>query len=190
MEFFTLFAIAVGLSMDAFAVSITNGIYYRKDAVRYGALSALFFGLFQGLMPLIGYFAGRTFSDAISSIDHWVALILLGFIGGKMVVESVHELRHPSTEPVCRTFTVRLMLTQALATSIDALAVGVSFAVMRVNILQAAGFIAVVTFLCCLVGVFLGKKVGTLFSQKAEIFGGLVLILIGLKIFLEHTLGL
>ena len=119
-----------------------------------------------------------------------MALILLGFIGGKMVVESVHELRHPSTEPVCRTFTVRLMLTQALATSIDALAVGVSFAVMRVNILQAAGFIAVVTFLCCLVGVFLGKKVGTLFSQKAEIFGGLVLILIGLKIFLEHTLGL
>ena len=190
MELFTLLAIAVGLSMDAFAVSITNGICYRKDAVRYGALSALFFGLFQGLMPLIGYFAGQTFSNAISGIDHWVALILLGFIGGKMVVESVQELRHPSAQPGCRVFTVRLMLTQALATSIDALAVGVSFAVMKVHIFQAASVIAAVTFLCCLVGVFLGKKVGTLFSQKAEIFGGIVLICIGVKIFLEHVMGL
>ena len=186
MEFFTLFAIAVGLSMDAFAVSITNGIYYRKDAVRYGALSALFFGLFQGLMPLIGYFAGRTFSDAISSIDHWVALILLGFIGGKMVVESVHELRHPSTEPVCRTFTVRLMLTQALATSIDALAVGISFAFLKVPILPAVALIGCTTFVLSLIGVWIGNRFGSRFKSKAEVAGGVILILIGLKILLEH----
>lgn len=134
----TLFLLALGLSMDAFAVSISNGMCYRNFHRRQAVASSFAFGLFQMLMPIAGFFAGRTFSDAISSLDHWIALILLGFIGGKMVFDGIQDLRNPEACDPSRSFDGRTLLLQAVATSIDALAVGISFAVMQVNILLAA----------------------------------------------------
>lgn len=185
----TLFLLALGLSMDAFAVSISNGMCYRNFHRRQAVASSFAFGLFQMLMPIAGFFAGRTFSDAISSLDHWIALILLGFIGGKMVFDGIQDLRNPEACDPSRSFDGRTLLLQAVATSIDALAVGISFAVMQVNILLAAGFIGVVTFSCCLVGAVLGKRFGLLLGTRAEVFGGIILVGIGLKIFIEHMLG-
>lgn len=186
MGVFTLFLIALGLSMDAFAVSISDGLCYPQAGRKQAFLTALVFGVFQAGMPMIGYFAGRTFAGAISSLDHWIALVLLGFIGGKMLIEAIRELREPESCPA-RKFSFQLLLMQGVATSIDALAVGVSFAVMDVNIFYAAGFIGVTTFLCSFVGFFLGRIFGGRWGQKAEILGGLILIGIGLKIFIEHT---
>ena len=188
MDIFTLFMLAVGLSMDAFAVSISNGMSYVRYHAKEVVSAALAFGIFQGLMPAIGFFGGRAFADLISAVDHWLALILLGFIGGKMVIESIEELRNPSDEPkeTGKTFTMKLLLMQAVATSIDALAVGISLAALNVNILYAAGFITAVTTVVCLFGGALGKKFGELLSTKATLAGGLILVAIGLKIFIEH----
>ena len=177
-----LLMIAFGLSMDAFAVSTTNGMCVSRQQTNrfFGkALSwSAMFGLFQGLMPLLGYFLGRAFSEFISSIDHWVAFVLLAFIGGKMVWEAVHP---EEDEDACDTsLSFAAILTQAVATSIDALAVG--------EIFSSCTVIAVTTLLCSLVGSFLGKGFGSLLKSKAEIFGGVILVLIGLKILLEHTL--
>ena len=184
-----LLMIAVGLSMDAFAVSMTNGmcISRRCDKGRFfgnALVWSAMFGLFQGLMPLLGYFLGKTFSDLISSIDHWIAFVLLAFIGGKMVWEALH----PEKEESPSALPFGTILTQAVATSIDALAVGVSFALLQVEIFSASGTIALTTFLFSVVGSYLGKAFGSLLKSKAEIFGGVVLVLIGLKILLEHTL--
>ena len=184
MGIVTLLLLSVGLAMDAFAVSITNGLVYRKKGIHYAVYSAIAFGVFQGLMPIIGFFAGRTFSELISYADHWIALVLLGFIGGKMIYESLRP--HPQEEQM-QSFSVRLMVMQAVATSIDALAVGVSFAMIKVNIWLAALTIAAITFLVCLVGVLVGDRFGKLVQNKAEIFGGVILIGIGLKIFIEHS---
>ncbi len=187
MSTWMLFVLAIGLSMDAFAVSISDGMCYKGMKKTQAVSIALAFGLFQGLMPLLGYLAGSTFSSAVQNIDHWFALILLGFIGGKMVVEAVRELRCPEqAQENCKEFSYRLLLVQAVATSIDALAVGVSFALMNVNIWTASSFIALVTFVCCIIGVFMGTRLGLLLKQKAEIFGGLILIALGIKIFVEH----
>lgn len=190
MDLFTLFLLALGLSMDAFAVSVSNGMCYKNVHRKEAFTTSFLFGLFQALMPTIGYFAGRLFAGYIEAADHWIALILLGFIGGKMVFDGVKELRHPESCDINRTLTFRTMILQAIATSIDALAVGISLALINVNILAAAGFIGGVTFVCCVIGSLIGKKFGSLLKEKAEIFGGCILVLIGIKIFLEHTLGL
>ena len=171
-----LLMIAIGLSMDAFAVSTTNGMcvsrqYKRQSFFTRALVWSAMFGLFQGLMPMLGYFLGKTFASFISSIDHWIAFILLGFIGGKMIWEAVH----PEKEECEVNLPFSTILTQAIATSIDALAVGVSF-------------IALTTLLCSLVGAYLGKAFGSLLKSKAEVFGGVILVLIGLKILLEHTI--
>lgn len=184
-----LLMIAVGLAMDAFAVSMTNGMCTsrRSDKQSFFGNALLWssmFGLFQGLMPMLGYFLGKTFADFISSIDHWVAFALLALIGGKMVWEAVH----PEEEECQTNLSFGTILTQAVATSIDALAVGVSFALLQVDILSASTMIALVTLLFSLLGSYLGKAFGSLLKSKAEVFGGVVLILIGLKILLEHTL--
>ncbi len=186
MDLLTLFLIAVGLSMDAFAVSVSDGMCYPGMPKSRAIAIAGAFGLFQGIMPVAGYFAGSAFADLISGFDHWIALILLAVIGGNMIREAIQDIRNPE-EQVCRVFTWKLLLAQAMATSIDALAVGISFAMLSANIYWAAGFIAVVTFTLSLIGVVAGKRFGGLLRQKAEIAGGIILILIGLKIFIEHT---
>lgn len=182
----TLVLLALGLAMDATAVSVSNGICYKNAKGKMAALYAGLFGLFQAGMPVIGFVAGRSFSDFISSLDHWIALILLGFIGGKMVIESIREMREKEQCDVHRTLDGRTMVMQAVATSIDALAVGISFAVMKVDIAIAALSIGFITFFCSLAGTWLGKKFGSLLGRFAEIFGGCILVGIGLKIFIEH----
>lgn len=185
-----LFLLAVGLSMDAFAVSVTNGMCYRINPLKNAFSSGLAFGLFQGLMPLIGYVAGHTFSGVIESVDHWIALVLLAFIGGKMIWEALGELRSPGDRPHIRAFSVRTLAVQAIATSIDALAVGVGLGVMQVDVYVAVSVIAAVTFFCSFGGVLLGKVVGNALKGKAELLGGAILIFIGARIFLEHTGGI
>ncbi len=189
MNAITLFLTSIGLSMDACAVSISNGMcfsdYKRKDILS----TAFAFGFFQALMPLIGFLAGSLFSEAISFLDHWFALVLLLFIGGKMIIEAIKELKYPEA---CLTggknLTLKTLLLQAIATSIDALAVGISFAVMKVDMLNAVLSIGIITFINSVIGSNLGRKFGEMFKQKAEVLGGAILIFIGLKIFIEHTL--
>lgn len=181
MNFFEILLIGIGLSMDACAVSMSDGMCFRLDWKKSLAVG-LVFGFFQAAMPLAGYFAGSFFSDQISAFDHWIALILLAFIGGKMVWDGFHHDEECSLKP----FSAGLLLMQAVATSIDALAVGVSFAAMNVNIFFAVGLIGLTTFLISVPAVQIGRKIGTKLNAKAEIFGGTILILIGLKIFIEH----
>lgn len=189
MDPFTLLFTSLGLSMDACAVSISNGMCYGNIQKKQIITTAAAFGFFQAFMPVIGFFIGSAFSDAIESIDHWIALILLGFIGGKMVVDAIRELKYPE---VCiagsKTLTPKTLFLQSVATSIDALAVGVGLAVMKVDILSAAIYIGIITFINSIIGSHLGKKFGELFKQKAEILGGLILIGIGIKIFIEHSM--
>ncbi|WP_130864185.1 manganese efflux pump MntP [Bacilliculturomica massiliensis] len=189
MSILLLIVLAGGLATDAFAVSISNGMCYRNIGGRQVILTALTFGAFQGAMPVLGYYGGRLAEDAIASLDHWIALVLLCFIGGSMAMESLKEMKSSESCPAVRELNVRTLLVQGVATSIDALAVGVSLAALRTNIVQAAGLIAVVTFAVCLFGAVLGKRFGLLLGQKAKLCGGLVLIWIGLRIFAEHTLG-
>ena len=185
MGLIELFFIAVGLSMDAFAVSICKGLACREQNLRHNLLAGLYFGGFQGLMPAIGWLLGVRFSAAITSIDHWIAFILLALIGGNMIKESFdHE-----TETSSPSIHFQEMLILAIATSIDALAVGVSFAFLGMGqgeILSAAGLIAATTFVFSAVGVSAGSVFGSRFKSKAELCGGVILILIGLKILLEH----
>jgi putative Mn2+ efflux pump MntP len=185
----TLLFTSLGLSMDACAVSISNGMCYGNIQKKQILSTAFAFGFFQAFMPVLGFFIGSAFSDAIYNLDHWIALILLGVIGGKMIIEAIKELKYPEA---CLTssknLTSKTLLLQAIATSIDALAVGVGFAVMKVNVLNAALSIGIITFINSIIGCHLGKKFGELFKQKAEILGGLILIGIGIKIFIEHTI--
>lgn len=185
----TLLLIALGLAMDAFAVAISNGICYRKTGVKEAMYMAFTFGLFQMAMPIIGFFAGRTVSGAVSAFDHWIALILLAFIGGKMIREGMKGLKNPERIILKDRCSFRELLLQGVATSIDALAVGISFAIMDTNIMIAATIIGIVAFVCTLAGVVIGKIFGAALKQKSEIFGGLILVGIGLKIFIEHTFG-
>lgn len=189
MDPFTLFFTSLGLSMDACAVSISNGMCYGNRHKKQIFSTAAAFGSFQAFMPVLGFFIGSTFSDYISSLDHWIALILLGFIGGKMIIEAIKELKEPEA---CLTsskdLSTKTLLVQAVATSIDALAVGVGLAVIKVDILSAALSIGIITFINSIIGSNLGKKFGQLFKQKAEILGGLILVGIGIKIFIEHAI--
>lgn len=190
MELFTLFLIALGLSMDAFAVSVSNGMCFKNFKKSQAFVSSFAFGIFQGLMPLIGYFAGSLFFNTISKLDHWIALILLSYIGINMILDAIKELKNKceNRKNDLNDYTIKTLLLQGIATSIDALAVGISFAALNINILTATMFICGVTFICCLIGSVIGKKFGHLLQEKAKIFGGIILIFIGLKIFIEHTL--
>lgn len=184
----TLFLIAVGLAMDAFAVSISNGICYKHVGLKEAFKTALTFGLFQAGMPLLGYLLGRTISDTVQFLDHWIALALLVFIGGTMIYEAYKERRNPEPETCKASYTLKDLLIQGLATSIDAFAVGISFAVISTNLYAALGQIGVVTFVLSFLGVYLGKSFGWMLKERAEWIGGSILILIGVKIFVEHTL--
>ena len=176
-----LFLLAVGLSMDAFAVTVCKGLSVKKLELKHALLAGIYFGGFQALMPVIGYFAGSYFADLISDYDHWIVFILLAIIGGNMIKEAFGE-----EEDVNDNFGVKTMLLLAIATSIDALAVGVSFAFLKVNILYAAGFIGITTFILSAIGIKIGNVFGSRYKSKAELAGGIILILIGFKVLLEH----
>lgn len=184
MGIFELLIIAVGVSMDAFAVSICKGLSTRKIKPSDAVSAGLWFGGFQALMPLIGYYLGVSFADFVSDVDHWIAFVLLGIIGAKMIKES---LETESCE-LSADFSCRSMLPMAIATSIDALAVGVSLAFLRAEIWSSIAMIGVTTALFSVFGVYIGSAFGCRFKSKAEFAGGLILCLIGLKILLEHTL--
>ena len=181
MGFIELFLIAVGLSMDAFAVSVCKGLSVKKAGVKHAALSGLYFGGFQFLMPVICYLLGFRFESVIETVDHWVAFVLLAFIGGSMIRESFGK-----DEEMNDDFGVKTMLLMAVATSIDALAVGITFAFLNVQILPAAGLIGVTTFLLSFVGIYIGNVFGARYKSRAELAGGVILVLIGVKILLEH----
>jgi len=188
MGLITLLFTSIGLSMDACAVSISNGMCFGNIQKKQILTTALAFGFFQAFMPILGYIVGSAFSQTISFLDHWIALILLGFIGGKMIIDAINELRYPEAcLTSCKYLTPKTLILQAIATSIDALAVGIGFAVMKVDIFSAAISIGVITFISSIIGSNLGKKFGELFKQKAEMLGGAILIIIGLKIFIEHS---
>lgn len=192
MGFPELLLLAIGLAMDAFAVSIGNGLSMKKQNPKAAFAIAFSFGLFQALMPTLGYFLGSAFEEVIRQFDHFIALIFLGFIGGKMIFDGIKELiadKKGKTEELPEfKLTFGKLLIQAIATSIDALIVGVSFAALpNVNIWTAVLLIGVVTFAISLSGVFSGKKFGQLLGSKAEIFGGIILVGIGLKVFIEHV---
>ena len=178
--------IGVGLSMDAFAASVCKGLSMKKVDVRYGLVLAVFFGGFQALMPLAGYLLGVQFKREITAVDHWIAFILLALIGGNMIREA---LKQEDEEEADECLDVRTMLGLAVATSIDALAVGVTFAFLKVDIVPAVSFIGVITFTLSVSGVKIGNVFGTKYQSGAELAGGIILVAIGLKILLEH-LGL
>lgn len=184
MHFAELLLIAVGLSMDAFAVSVCKGLSVKELRPRHALLVGLYFGGFQFLMPVLGWLLGYRFEEMITSVDHWIAFVLLSLIGGNMIRESFFE-----DEELNDDFGVKTMLLLAVATSIDALAVGITFAFLSVKILPAAGLIGVTTFLLSVVGIYIGHAFGARYKAGAERVGGAILILIGLKILLEH-LGL
>ena len=181
MSVWELFVIAVGLSMDAFAVSVCKGLAAGRVRPRHILTAGVYFGGFQALMPLIGYLLGVQFQTLIAAFDHWIAFILLGLIGGNMIRESRQE-----AEALDCDFSFRAMLPLAVATSIDALAVGVSFAFLRVEILPAVCFIGLVTFILSAAGVKVGSAFGARYKSGAELAGGLVLVGMGVKILLEH----
>ena len=177
-----LFLIAVGLSMDAFAVAICKGLSMQKMNPRHALIIGLYFGGFQGLMPLIGYALGVRFQNAITSYDHWIAFILLAAIGGNMIKESLS----PEEDTCDASIAFKDMVILAVATSIDALAVGVTFAFLKVQIIPAVTFIGVITVLFSIIGVKAGNVFGSRYKSKAELAGGMILIAIGLKILVEH----
>lgn len=182
-----LFLIAVGLSMDAFAVSVCKGLGMKRINFKVAVVLALFFGGFQALMPVIGWALGSQFLWLISPIDHWIAFILLAIIGGKMLREAFHDDEDDSDDSSdANVIDLGEYLMLAIATSIDALAMGISFAALSVNIVAAASFIGVITFVLTLAGVAVGHFFGARYEKPATVVGGVVLILIGLKVLLEH----
>ena len=201
--FIEIFLIGVGLSMDAFAVSICKGLSMKKIKKRDVFIIALFFGGFQALMPFIGWFLGKGFESYITSIDHWIAFILLGIIGGKMLIDGIKaeddeetineviiEIKDIKAEDDEETGKFKLDLKElfllAIATSIDALAVGITFAFLNYPIVECMSIIGCTTFIISFIGVYIGKIFGSKYEHKAEIAGGIILIVIGLKILLEH----
>ena len=184
MNILELFILAVGLSMDAFAVAVCKGLNMKKIDYKQAIIIALFFGGFQGLMPLIGWILGKQFESYITSIDHWIAFGLLAFIGVQMIIEAIKgddEEKEQSSE-----IKIKELIALAIATSIDALAVGITFAFLQASIIPSISLIAIITFILSIVGVVIGNKFGAKYKSKAELAGGVVLVLIGLKILLEH----
>ena len=191
MDFLTLFLIAVGLSMDAFAVSICKGLALRKITLGRCSYVGLWFGGFQALMPIIGYFIGTSFRSIIESFDHWIAFALLVIIGVNMIREALgkEEENEGCSECEKGILSVRSMFTMAVATSIDALAVGMGFAFLDVDIWSSVTCIGITTFILSAVGVKIGSIFGSRYKSKAELAGGIILIAIGVKILLEHLLA-
>ncbi len=182
MHISELLLIAIGLSMDAFAVSLSNGMAIRdlklKDALKFG----FFFGLFQMLMPLLGFLAGRLFSGYIMVLDHWVAFILLCYIGAKMILDVIRG----DSEAASGSTQFRVLLILAIATSIDALAAGITFAFMSLDIWFCVSVIGAITFVLCTFGALIGKRAGEALGNRAQILGGVILITMGIKILIEH----
>ena len=200
MNIVSIIFTAIALAMDAFAVSITKGMTLKSLSKGIAIKIARFFGVFQAAMPLIGWILGIGFQDHIKAIDHWVALILLSILGGKMIYEFYKGRKEEKDEVNDAEIEVSTTLesdkdelsnkeltTLAIATSIDALAVGISFAFLDVNIILSSLIIGVITFIICFIGVIAGKKIGGLFKDYAELIGGIILIIIGINIFNEHT---
>ncbi len=182
MDVIEILMIAVGVSMDAFAVSICKGLSVQDLRPKHAGITALWFGGFQALMPLAGFFLGVSFAGFVESVDHWVAFVLLGIIGGNMLKESFQK-EELDVDP---DFSLRTMLAMAVATSIDALAIGVSFAFLRVNIWAAVLMIGLTTGIFSAVGVYIGNMFGSRYKSKAEFVGGFILIFMGVKILIEH----
>ena len=185
MSVLEILILAVGLSMDAFAVSICKGLAVKDISFKKAAIVGLWFGGFQALMPMTGYFLGSSFSNAIQSVDHWVAFILLSLIGANMIREALSRDEDAGRDSGSLSF--KTMLILAVATSIDALAAGITFAFLDVDIALAAGMIGCTTCIISMAGVKAGSVFGTKYKSKAELTGGAMLILLGLKILLEHT---
>ena len=184
MNIISLLLLGIGLAMDASAVSIAKGMtMHKKNVLHYAITLGLFFGFFQALMPLIGWWVGSYFQVFIASIDHWIAFILLGVIGLNMIRESLHPEEDDAN---CQTLTIKTIFILSIATSIDALAVGISFAFLQVDILQAVVIIGITTFILSFVSVYIGYKLGGMLKTYAGLLGGCILIGIGCKILLEH----
>ena len=182
MELLEIILIAIGLAMDAFAVSICKGLSMKKMSWKKALIVGLYFGIFQGLMPVIGYLLGTSFESLVTKIDHWIAFGLLMFIGINMLKEAFGNDSKNCNDNV----EFKTMVVLAIATSIDALAVGITFAFLKTNIILAALVIGIITFAICIIGVKIGNKFGDKYERKAETVGGLILIFIGIKILLEH----
>ena len=182
-----LFLLAVGLSMDAFAVSVCKGLAMKKATLKAEATCGLWFGGFQMLMPVTGFFLGSLFAEAIEAFDHWVAFGLLVIIGINMLKEALEKEDESGDDPEKDAdLSVKTMFLMAVATSIDALAVGITFAFLNVSIIPAASLIGVTTFIIAAVGIYIGNVFGAKYKSKAELAGGIILVLIGVKILLEH----
>ncbi|MBQ7148813.1 MAG: manganese efflux pump [Pseudobutyrivibrio sp.] len=192
MGLLDIFLIAVGLSMDAFAVAICKGLAMRKVNKKQMLIIALFFGGFQAMMPLIGYLVGNTFAKKISSYDHWIAFILLFYIGGKMIVDAIKEWKEKDiVDEMDPPIDYKELTLMAIATSIDALACGVTFSFEEnFNILRSITIIGCTTFVISAGGVYVGNIFGDRYKAKAQLVGGIILIFIGTKILLEHTMGI
>ena len=187
LMFIELFILGIGLSMDAFAVSVCKGLGMRRLNKKQALIIGLYFGGFQALMPLIGWLLGSQFQKYITSIDHWIAFILLGFIGGKMMIEAIREWNEEETVDIMDApLDHKNMLVLAVATSIDALAVGITFAFLDTPIIEAITIIGITTMVISIIGVVVGNFFGSRYKSKAEFIGGLILVLLGLKILLEH----
>ena len=187
LMFIELFLLGIGLAMDAFAVSVCKGLGMRRLNKKQTLIIGLYFGGFQALMPLIGWLLGSQFQKYITSIDHWIAFILLGFIGGKMMIEAIREWNEEETVDVIDApLDHKNMLVLAVATSIDALAVGITFAFLYTPIIEAITIIGITTMIISIIGVVVGNFFGSRYKSKAEFIGGLILVLLGLKILLEH----
>lgn len=182
MNLFGLIVLSIGLGMDAFAVSICKGVSFKRKNFKKSIIVASYMGIFQALMPVIGYFLGISFADKITSIDHWVAFILLLVIGIKMLKESLNKEKEIVNDSV----DIKEMLVLAVATSIDALAVGITFSFLNVNLWIAITLIGTITFILSFIGTKIGNLFGDKYEKKAELVGGLILILLGIKILLEH----
>ena len=177
-----IFLIGVGLAMDAFAVAVCKGLSMKQIKINKSIIVGGYFGIFQGLMPIIGYILGVSFQEIITKVDHWISFILLAVIGINMIKDSFSK----ETENLNDRTNFKTMLPLSIATSIDALAIGITFAFLKVNIIIAALIITITTFLISIIGVIIGNKVGNKFEKKAEFFGGIILLIIGIKILLEH----
>ena len=187
LMFIELFLLGIGLAMDAFAVSVCKGLGMRRLNKKQTLIIGLYFGGFQALMPLIGWLLGSQFQKYITSIDHWIAFILLSFIGGKMMIEAIREWNEEETVDVMDApLDHKNMLVLAVATSIDALAVGITFAFLDTPIIEAFTIIGITTMVISIIGVVVGNFFGSRYKSKAEFIGGLILVLLGLKILLEH----
>ena len=191
MSLLAIFMLAIGLSMDAFSVAICKGLSMKKITVAKMLVVGTWFGLFQAMMPLIGYYLGSAFSSAIVKIDHWIAFVLLSFIGINMIKEALEkEVETPGDKNTeTENLSFKEMLILAVATSIDALACGITFAFLKVNIWVAVSLIGATTFVFGFCGVKIGNVFGVKYKSKAELAGGIILIVLGVKILIEHLMG-